>query len=126
MVGIFTMTATWVGGAYLNGTAEIAYTLGLVNVQAPFGFAFSLILGGLLFAVPMREQGYVTMLDPFQLKYGARFGGLMLLPALLGEIFWTAAILNALGSTITVILEINIELSVVISACIAISYRVYF
>ena len=24
-VGIFTMTATWVGGGYINGTAEIVY-----------------------------------------------------------------------------------------------------
>ena len=24
-VGVFTMTATWVGGGYINGTAEIYY-----------------------------------------------------------------------------------------------------
>lgn len=45
----------------------------------------------------MRTEGYVTMLDPFQLKYGQRMGGLLYIPALLGEVFWTAAILAALG-----------------------------
>lgn len=45
----------------------------------------------------MRTEGYVTMLDPFQLKYGQRMGGLLYIPALLGEVFWTAAILGALG-----------------------------
>jgi high affinity choline transporter 7 len=80
-VGIFTMTgvcsahthtckhpcsATWVGGGYINGTAEMLYTSGLVWCQAPFGYSLSLVLGGILFAEKMRQHGYVTMLDPFQ------------------------------------------------------------
>lgn len=44
-VGIFTMTATWVGGGYINGTAEIIYTKGLIWCQAPFGYALSLVFG---------------------------------------------------------------------------------
>ena len=44
-VGIFTMTATWVGGGYINGTAEIVFNDGLVWCQAPFGYALSLMLG---------------------------------------------------------------------------------
>lgn len=59
------------------------------------------LIGGLFFAKPMRManggRGYVTMLDPFQEKYGSRIGGLLFLPALCGEIFWSAAILSALG-----------------------------
>ncbi len=45
----------------------------------------------------MRSRGYVTMLDPFQQLYGKRMGGLLFVPALMGEIFWSAAILSALG-----------------------------
>jgi len=45
----------------------------------------------------MRSRGYVTMLDPFQQIYGKRMGGLLFIPALMGEIFWSAAILSALG-----------------------------
>ena len=44
-VGIFTMTATWVGGGYINGTAEVVYTMGLIHCQAPVGYALSLVLG---------------------------------------------------------------------------------
>ncbi len=44
-VGIFTMTATWVGGGYINGTAEIVYKYGLIWCQAPVGYALSLMLG---------------------------------------------------------------------------------
>ncbi len=50
-VGIFTMTATWVGGGYINGTAEIIYTQGLVWCQAPLGYALSLMLGKYFFVL---------------------------------------------------------------------------
>ncbi|XP_068185409.1 high-affinity choline transporter 1-like [Antennarius striatus] len=123
-VGGFTMTATWVGGGYINGTAEYVYLpdYGLAWAQAPFGYALSLVVGGLFFAKRMRSRGYVTMLDPFQQLYGKRMGGLLFIPALMGEIFWSAAILSALGATLSVIVDININMSVVISALIAIFY----
>ena len=41
------MTATWVGGGYINGTAEYTYSSGLLwGAQAGMGYALSLILGG--------------------------------------------------------------------------------
>ncbi|VDM58953.1 unnamed protein product [Angiostrongylus costaricensis] len=122
LVGIFTMTATWVGGAYINGTAEALYNGGVLGCQAPIGYALSLVMGGFLFAKKMRDEGYVTMLDPFQIKYGQRVGGLMFIPALFGEVFWSAAILSALGATLSVILRIDMNISVVISALIAVLY----
>lgn len=70
----------------------------------------------------MREREYVTMLDPFQEKYGARMGGLLYLPALMGEIFWSGAILSALGATVSVVLGLDRFTSVIASACIAIFY----
>ena len=116
LVGIFTMTATWVGGAYINGTAEQVFSEGLLSCQAPLGYAISLVVGGLLFARPMRAAGYVTMLDPFQRKYGQRMGGLLFIPALLGEVFWSAAILSALGATISVIFtDVSMTTSIIIS-----------
>jgi high affinity choline transporter 7 len=116
LVGIFTMTATWVGGAYINGTAEQVFSTGLLACQAPLGYAISLVVGGLLFARPMRDAGYVTMLDPFQRKYGQRMGGLLFIPALLGEVFWSAAILSALGATISVIFtDVSMTSSILIS-----------
>jgi high affinity choline transporter 7 len=51
----------------------------------------------LLFVRKMRDARYVTMLDPMQQKYGSRIGGLMYIPAMCGDIFWVASILNALG-----------------------------
>lgn len=42
---LFFLLATWVGGGYINGTAEAIYTSGLVWCQAPFGYAMSLVFG---------------------------------------------------------------------------------
>lgn len=125
LVGIFTMTATWVGGAYINGTAEQVFSTGLLACQAPLGYAISLVVGGLLFARPMRDAGYVTMLDPFQRKYGQRMGGLLFIPALLGEVFWSAAILAALGATISVIFtDMSTTASIIISGRIRMTFNV--
>ncbi|CAL8124475.1 unnamed protein product [Orchesella dallaii] len=125
VVGIFTMTATWVGGGYINGTAEAIYTSGLVWCQAPFGYSLSLVMGGIFFANKMRKQGYVTMLDPLQDSFGERMGGLLFLPALCGEVFWAAGILAALGATLSVIIELDRNTSVIFSACIAVFYTLF-
>ena len=58
---------------------------------------FSFCIGGIFFAHRMRKEGYVTMLDPLQDVFGGRMGGLLFLPALCGEVFWSAGILAALG-----------------------------
>ena len=70
----------------------------------------------------MRKKEYFTMLDPFQEKYGLRMGGLLYIPALLGEIFWSAAILAALGATVSVVISLDRFTSIIVSACIAIFY----
>lgn len=121
-VGVMTMTATWVGGGYINGAAEITYGSGFGWCQAPFGFSISLMLGGLLFAKPMRDAGYTTMLDPFQERFGRVMGAICFLPALTGELFWSAAILSALGSTLSVILHVERNSAVIVSSIIAIGY----
>lgn len=121
-IAIFTMSATWVGGGYINGAAEATYNLGLVWVQAPWGYALSLVIGGLFFAKKMRYYQFKTMLDPLAQRYGKKIGALFFLPALTGELFWTAAILSALGSTFGVVLGLDFQSAIILSAVVAISY----
>ncbi|MDF1666398.1 MAG: sodium:solute symporter family protein [Planctomycetota bacterium] len=121
-IATFTMSATWVGGGYINGAAEATYKSGLVWVQAPWGYALSLIVGGLFFAKKMRRYQFRTMLDPLAQRYGEKTASLFFLPALTGEVFWTAAILSALGSTFGVVLGLDFYSSIILSAIIAIAY----
>nr|CAD7197844.1 unnamed protein product [Timema douglasi] len=45
VVGVLTLIATWVGGGYINGTAEAMFTRGLAWCQVPVGYSLSLLLG---------------------------------------------------------------------------------
>ncbi|XP_030193240.1 high-affinity choline transporter 1 [Gadus morhua] len=124
LVGIFTMTATWVGGGYIMGTAEAVYSpsQGLLWATGPLAYLLTFFLGGLFFAKPMRAQRYVTMMDPFQRRYGNAFTTALLVPALLGDVLWVACILAALGGTMSLILELSSYYSIVLSAAVAITY----
>ncbi|UFJ43323.1 sodium:solute symporter family protein [Brevibacillus humidisoli] len=123
-VAIFTMTATWVGGGYISGTAESTYSSGLVWAQAPWGYALSLIIGGIFYARIMRRYEFLTMLDPLEARYGKRMAGILYIPALLGELFWSGAILVALGTLFGTLLGLDFQVSIILSAAIAIAYTV--
>ena len=101
-----TMTATWVDGGYLLGTAEGVYRSSVATgLQGGVCFGISLILGGLFFARKMREHAFTTLIDPFEARFGARWAVVLSLPAMLAEMFWSAELLVALGSTFGVVLE---------------------
>lgn len=126
-VGLLTMTATWVGGGYINGTAEQTFANGMVwGVQAGIGYALALILGGLVYARVMRRHRYATLVDPLEVRYGRHVAGLLMLPAVLAELFWSAAILVALGTTFDTVLGIsNLRLSIITSAAVAVGYTLF-
>lgn len=121
-LGVFTMSATWIGGGFINGTAEYTYSEGLLWVQAPWGYALSLVIGGLIFAGPMRLRNYTTMLDPLEEKFGRSSNLLFFIPALLGDLFWTSAILVALGTTFGTILGLDLVSSIILSGGVVIVY----
>ena len=121
-IGVFTMTATWVDGGYVNGTAEQTYRSGLLHAQAPWGYALSLLVGGLVFAPVMRRHGFTTLLDPFEQRFGRKAAALLYVPALTGEVFWTAAILTALGTSFGIILDLDFSWSILLSAAVVIVY----
>ncbi|GFS10728.1 high-affinity choline transporter 1-like [Elysia marginata] len=121
-VSVFTITATMVGGGYLNGSAESASRDGVLYAQAPVGYCAGLLISALLYAPKMRGEGYITMFDPLQMKYGKHIGALLIIPQIFGDLFWSAAVLAALGATISIILDINATLAIVISSAVAIFY----
>ncbi|XP_029318307.1 high affinity choline transporter 1-like [Cottoperca gobio] len=123
-VSIFTMTATWVGGGYILGTAEVVYDpkKGLVWATGPIAFALNLIIGALFFVKPIRSKKYFTLMDPFQEKYGNAVAAVLFIPALIGDILWISCILGALGGTVSVVMDIHSSLAVGISAAVAILY----
>ncbi|XP_069021924.1 high affinity choline transporter 1-like isoform X2 [Embiotoca jacksoni] len=124
LVGIFTLTATWVGGGFILGIAEATYnpTLGAVWALMPVPYVVTFFLGGFFFAKPMRENKYMTMMDPFQQKYGNVMSSLLILPALVADVLWVARTLVSLGGTMSVILDLSYFYSIAISSVVAIVY----
>lgn len=124
-IALFTMTATWVCGGYINGTAENIYKNGITwGAQAGLCYSISLIIGGVFFAGIMRRMGFTTLLDPFERRFGKGVAGALFFPALAGEVFWSAAILMALGSTFGTILNLDLTTSIILSSGVVIGYTV--
>ena len=118
-----TMTATWVDGGYLLGTTEGAYKSSIqLGIQGGLCFGISLILGGVLFAGIMRRHGFTTLIDPFEARFGAGWAVVLSIPAMLAEMFWSAELLVALGSTFGVILGMDLTTAILISAAVVTLY----
>ena len=122
-IAALTMTATWVDGGYLLGTTEGAYKSSIqLGIQGGLCFGISLMLGGLLFAAPMRRHGFTTLIDPFEARFGRSWAAVLFLPALAGELFWSAELLVAIGSTFGVLLGMNLTTAILLSAVVTTAY----
>jgi high affinity choline transporter 7 len=121
-IATLTMTATWVDGGYLLGTTEGTLTGLALGIQGGLCFGVSLILGGLFFAKKMRRLEFTTLVDPFEVRYGRAWAAALLLPALFGEIIWSAELLVAIGSTFGVILDFDLTTSILLSAAVVTCY----
>ncbi|XP_049614668.1 high-affinity choline transporter 1 isoform X2 [Syngnathus scovelli] len=124
VVGIFTMTATFIGGGFIVGLSEIVYTpdLGLAWAVMPITTSLSFLIGGIFLAKTMRERKYVTMMDPFRYKYGAVTSGVLSMALITTDIVWVPSTLIGLGAPMHVILDLPMTHCVWISAAVAIIY----
>lgn len=122
-LALLTMTATWVDGGYLLGTAEGAFRTGIASgVQGGLCFGISLILGGIFFSRRMRRLGFTTLIDPFESRFGGRWAAVLFIPAMLAEVFWSAELLVAIGSSFDVILGIKLTSAILLAALVVTVY----
>ena len=84
-----------------------------------------MIVGGLFFAKRIRSTGATTMIDPLQKVYGRFAGALLVIPAVMGELFWSASILAALGTTLAVIINTPVTATIIVSAVVAVVYTLF-
>src|SRR5262245_26074375 len=118
-----TMTATWVDGGYLLGTTEGVYKSSMqLGLQGGLCFGISLLIGGVFFAGVMRRHGFTTLIDPFEARFGKRWAAVLFLPALAGELFWSAELLVAIGATFGVLLGMPLTTAILLSAVVTTAY----
>lgn len=122
-IALLTMTATWVDGGYLLGTAEGAFKSNIaLGAQGGLCFGLSLILGGLFFARRMRRLGFTTLIDPFEARFGKSWAAVLFIPAMLAEVFWSAELLVAIGSSFDVLLGIRLASAILLAALAVTAY----
>ncbi len=124
-LAVLTMTATWVDGGYLLGTVEGTVKSGIpLGAQGGLCFGISLILGGVFFARRMRQFEFTTLIDPFEARFGRQWALVLSVPALMGEVFWSAELLVAIGSTFGVMLGLPLATAILMSAMVVTAYTV--
>ncbi|XP_055328892.1 high-affinity choline transporter 1-like [Paramacrobiotus metropolitanus] len=101
-VAAIAITASAVAGRFISQIAETVYDTtsingGLIWCQEPLATAISLLIGGLLFASPMRSKNYLTVLDPCSERYGAIMAGVLFIPLALYEFVSMGASLSYFG-----------------------------
>src|SRR3954467_9400789 len=122
-MALLTMTATWVDGGYLLGTAEGAFKTNVASgVQGGLCFGFSLVLGGIFFSGRMRKLGFHTLIDPFESRFGKHWAIVLFVPAMLAEVFWSAELLVAIGSSFDVLVGVNLTTAILLAAVVVTIY----
>jgi solute carrier family 5 (high affinity choline transporter), member 7 len=117
-----TMAATWIDGGYLLGTAEGVFASVASGWQGGVCFGLSLVLGGMFFARRMRRLRFVTLIDPLAARFGRHWSIVLSGPAMLGEVFWSAELLVAIGATFGVMLGVDLTTAIIISAAVVTAY----
>ncbi|CAH1797560.1 unnamed protein product [Owenia fusiformis] len=121
-VGILSIAASYIGGGFLNGFAESVALDGVIWMLMPVGLTLGIFVSSFAIGGVMRKRKYLTMLDPFNEKYGKEVTAVLFLVSLLADTLWSASILTALGTSLYVMIGLDFELSVVVSAVIAVFY----
>ena len=122
---IFSLFATWFGAETCIASAGRAYEQGFSFTTAePFAYGLTLMLTGVIFAVPIWRLKLTTMADFFRLRFDGRvekLAAVMLIPP---GVLWAAAQLRGFGQVLTTVTSLNIETAIVVAAVFCIGYTV--
>src|SRR5256885_14183961 len=92
------------------------------GVQGGMCFGLSLILGGIFFSRRMRQLGFHTLIDPFESRFGKRWAAVLFVPAMLAEVFWSAELLVAIGSSFDVLMGVRLTTAILVAAAVVTLY----
>lgn len=122
-VALFTIFATWFGAETCIGAAGRAYEGGLSETPAePFGYAISLLIMGLVFAVPLWRLRLLTLADLFRERFGVRAERISVLLMVPTSILWAAAQVRAFGQILAAISGLEVVTAVTLAALVVIVY----
>lgn len=122
---VFSIFATWFGAETCISSAGRAYEEGFSLTSAePFAYGITLMLTGLIFAIPMWRLKLTTMADFFRQRYDVRterIAAVILIPS---GIFWAAAQLRGFGQVLTTVTTLDLSVAVIAAGGFCIVYTV--
>lgn len=122
---IFSLFATWFGAESCISSAGRVYEEGFSLTSAePFAYGLTLMLTGVIFAVPMWRMKLTTMADFFRIRFDGRvekLAAVMLIPT---GVLWAAAQLRGFGQVLTTVTNLEIGTAVAVAAAFCVAYTV--
>lgn len=124
-LGLATMTifATWFGAETCIGSAGAIYEDGLSGGRAdPFGYAFCIIILGVVFGRRLWEKKLTTLADLFRVRYGVAVEKIAVVLMVPTSLFWASAQIRAFGQVLTASSDLEINIAVTFAAAVIIVY----
>ena len=122
-LAIFSLFATWFGAESCIGAAGAAYGRGLSGARAdPFGYTVCLAIMGLVFAVPLRRSGSLTLGDAFRARFSPTAERLVVLFLVPASVLWGAAQIRALGQIVSATTGLDLAVAAAIASGVVILY----
>lgn len=121
----FSVFASFFGAEAVVASAGAVYEKGLAGAWIdPFGYAFALLLVGVMFAGPLWRNGLTTFADLFARRYSPGVARLVVVMLLPGSIFWAAAQIRAFGQVLSANSSLDLVSAITIAALLVASYSV--
>lgn len=122
---VFSLFATWFGAETCISSAGRAYAEGFSLTSAePFAYGITLMLTGLIFAVPIWRMKLTTLADFFVIRYGTRIEKLAAVLLIPPSVLWAAAQLRGFGHVLTTMTSLDIGTAVFAAALVCVLYTV--
>jgi SSS family transporter len=119
----FSVFATWFGAETVLGSAGRVYGDGLSGAQGePFAYAVSIIIMGLLFAVPLWRRGLTTFGDLFRDRFSPGVERLTVILLVPGSVLWAAAQIRGFGQIMGTTTGMDVSASITLAAVIVVLY----
>lgn len=122
---IFSIFATWFGAETCIASAGRAYQEGFSLTSAePFAYGITLMLTGVIFAVPIWRMKLTTMADFFRIRFDSRIEKLAAVMLIPPGVLWAAAQLRGFGHVLTTVTSLEIGTAIAAAAAFCVAYTV--
>ncbi|MBN1420891.1 MAG: sodium:solute symporter family protein [Planctomycetes bacterium] len=122
-LAIFTIFATWFGAETCVSSSGAIAAEGLSPFSIePFGYGFSILVMGVIFAAPLWRRGLLTLADFFRQRYTVgveRTAAVLMAPT---SILWAAAQVQAFGHVLSASSGLSVTAAIGVASIVVIIY----